>query len=162
MTRPSADESHEVVLVVRSLRRRPGEPLRFEATNRDDPSAPAIAFDVEERHGRPEVVTMTFTASSRRGRGLRTADLARVNVDRLIRVAFEAAGGPRVGEAAYRAATRPGRPRTIDRDRLEAVARVYRENADHKPRVAVAETWDVSHRTASNWIKAATEEGLLP
>lgn len=153
------NDPEEVTWVLRTMRRRKGEPLEFEIAP-DDPSAPRVSFWIDERRGRHEVVRVTVEARPR-GRGLRTRDLARHNVDRMLRAALTSIGGPKAGTAAYRVDSRPGRPRKVDRDLLEQVARTYKENRDWAPRRAVAEAHDVSLRTASNYIKEARAEGLI-
>lgn len=52
--------------------------------------------------------------------------------------------------------------RRIDTALLTEVARVYRENIDHAPTEAVARTFGVKHRMASNYVSKARERGLLP
>lgn len=52
--------------------------------------------------------------------------------------------------------------RRIDTALLTEVARVYRENVDHAPTEAVARTFGVKHRMASNYVSKARERGLLP
>lgn len=56
---------------------------------------------------------------------------------------------------------RSARPR-ITGKLLEGVANVYRANIDHAPTEAVARTFGVKHRTATNYVKQARDRGLLP
>lgn len=153
--------SDEIVWVIKAMRRKDGEPLTFELVTDDQRSRPQVFFDVEERQGRLEVVRLTITARPK-GRGLRTGDLGRLNVDQLLRGASTAVRGPRRGTAEYKVATRPGRPRKVDRALLERVARTYLDNQDWAPRRAVAEAHDVSISTASNYIREARAQGLIP
>ncbi|MEZ5211266.1 hypothetical protein [Gordonia sp. (in: high G+C Gram-positive bacteria)] len=45
---------------------------------------------------------------------------------------------------------------------LKDVAKVYRANIKHAPTEAVAKTFGVKHRTATNYVKQARDRGLLP
>ena len=58
-------------------------------------------------------------------------------------------------------ARRTTRRRGPSDDQLREAAEVYR-SAEHAPTQAVAEHFDVAHRTASLWIKRARERGYLP
>jgi hypothetical protein len=141
-------------VVIKSFRRE-DKKLFFELDGID--GGPNMAFECEERRGRPELVSLTFTAK-KRGRGLRTADLVRINVDDLIRRAYESAGGPRIGKLAYDAAVKPGRPRTITPELLAEVERVYTDNQDHAPVSAVMGRFDVAQRQAYTYIRLAREQ----
>ncbi len=45
---------------------------------------------------------------------------------------------------------------------LAQVAAVYRENIEHAPTAAVARTFGVKHRQATDYVKQARDRGLLP
>lgn len=59
---------------------------------------------------------------------------------------------------------RPGRPATLDLEHYRAVAEVYSaaHAAGTPPLVAVQEGWRVARPTASRWVAAARDRGLLP
>lgn len=52
--------------------------------------------------------------------------------------------------------------RRITGDFLSRVAQVYRANIDHAPTDAVAKTFGVKHRQATDYVKQARDRGLLP
>jgi hypothetical protein len=45
---------------------------------------------------------------------------------------------------------------------LKAVAQVYRDNIEHAPTEAVARTFGVKHRQATDYVKQARDSGFLP
>jgi hypothetical protein len=52
--------------------------------------------------------------------------------------------------------------RRITGDFLARVAEVYRNNIDHAPTEAVAKTFGVKHRQATDYVKQARDRGWLP
>ncbi len=52
--------------------------------------------------------------------------------------------------------------RRITGDFLKQVAQVYRDNIDHAPTAAVARTFGVKHRQATDYVKQARERKFLP
>jgi hypothetical protein len=140
-------------------------PRRLTITTNGAGGDPDMTAEVEVRDGRPELVSLTFKAS--KDRGLRTADLSRINVDRMVRTAYEQVGvlfRRQFGATADRARKRrPGRPSKLaDPGFLAEVERVYRE-ADRAPVQAVKEAFGVSRRQASTYVAAmkpwASEQG---
>jgi hypothetical protein len=56
---------------------------------------------------------------------------------------------------------RSGRPR-LSQERLQGVAKIYRQHIDDRPTQAVSRAFGKSHRTAARWVQQAREAGLLP
>lgn len=112
--------------------------------------------------GRPEVTSLIFTTKPD-GRGLRTADLASVNVDQLIYDTYRSIAGlmPHLTADAPKRAERArrGRPRKVTPALLAEVARVYTDNADHHPVKAVGHRFGVERRQASYYVQQARAEG---
>ncbi|MBN7544903.1 hypothetical protein I3U58_14015 [Mycobacteroides abscessus subsp. abscessus] len=52
--------------------------------------------------------------------------------------------------------------RRITGEFLMQVAQVYRDNIDHAPTAAVARTFGVKHRQATDYVKQARDRGFLP
>lgn len=52
--------------------------------------------------------------------------------------------------------------RRITGDFLKQVAQVYRDNIEHAPTAAVARTFGVKHRQATDYVKQARDRKLLP
>jgi hypothetical protein len=55
----------------------------------------------------------------------------------------------------------PGRPRKYDLEHWKKVASVYRGHSGRAKRKAVADYYDLSPRTASNWVAEARKHGAL-
>lgn len=51
--------------------------------------------------------------------------------------------------------------RRVNDDQLREVARIYEANINGAPTAAVRDHFDISLRTASNWVKRATERGFI-
>jgi hypothetical protein len=57
---------------------------------------------------------------------------------------------------------RSGQKRRITGDFLRQVAEVYRTNIGHAPTEAVARTFGVKHRQATDYVRQARDRGFLP
>ena len=142
-------------------------PAQVEVRQVRGPEEPVLTARIEVRNGRPDLVEFVLK-STEGGRGLRTADLTRVNVDGLIRRAYDDLGVPfqrPYGARADRSRKRrpTGRPSKLDdRDLLLEVERVYKE-APRAPVQAVGALLGVKHRQASQYVqkarKLAEQEG---
>ncbi|MFS3127484.1 hypothetical protein ACLM5J_03670 [Nocardioides sp. Bht2] len=67
--------------------------------------------------------------------------------------------GPDLGREGVRKVQQARR--RVNDDQLREVARVYKANLDGAPTAAVRDHFDTSLRTASNWVKRATERGFI-
>jgi hypothetical protein len=143
---------------------------------------PDLRVFLEVRDGRPQVVDVHVTAKPD-GRSVRTSDLQLLSLDALTvsvfsRLAMRSTYDPernitemspiaderefwQAVNATDEAVKAPRRGST--RAELEQVAKVYRENVDHKPVAAVQAVLGYgSERTAARRIKQAENAGLLP
>ncbi len=134
-----------------------------------DPDA-SLLFEV--RDGQPVCIEFIVKAKPD-GRGLRGADLERVNLNALTERAFSdfayfSGGGPiggsdesetrRLRKGIETAIYAPGRGPTPAE--LKEVARIYREHP-HAPTAAVEKLMRYSRRTACRRVRAARDAGLL-
>lgn len=128
---------------------------------------PDATLRFEIRDGRPECVEVHVLAKAD-GRGIRSADLAMVNVDTVTIAAFAelAELGESETEAlsAFRSLSeaRLRRRPTVTRGDLDEVARVYRDHVSGNPTTAVARLLGYTPRTAARRVAQAREAGLLP
>lgn len=146
-------------------------PRRFEVWFGGD-VAHVAAFEV--RDGRPVCVAAGAQATTGR---VQTADLRAVRIqdmlDHALRVLSQPAGLPGAWAIAHpwaaeepefrRARTEVAKAasRRVSDDQLREVARVYEANIDGAPTQTVADTFGISLRTASNWVKRATDSGFI-
>jgi hypothetical protein len=157
-------------------------PRRATWTFTGENGEPDLAAHFEIRDGRPECVRFVIEAK-KDGRGLRTADLAVLNVDELARGAYEGlalkiadegdgwvAAEPIESSADVQEARREvhkaqrGRPAGPPKVELQRVAEVYRAHMDSaSPTQAVQLHCGYgSHRTAARRVEQARAAGLLP
>jgi hypothetical protein len=142
----------------------PKASMTFEG--RDGTPDATLRFEI--RDGRPECVEVHVMAGPD-GRGIRSADLAMVNVDTVtIAVFAQLAEIGLQSEAerlsAFRSVSeaRLRRRPTVTRTDLEEVAKVYRKHLKSDPTAAVARQLGYTHRTAARRVAQAREAGLLP
>ncbi|MET8521515.1 hypothetical protein [Nocardioides sp. NPDC004968] len=146
------------------------------AAQTSDRGGPQVRVVFEMRDdGTPVAVEARFT-SDPDGRGLRTADLAAFRVENAAKRAFQGfavpvSGGPLMSRT-------PDERRQISRDldravskrrpptdaHLREIAEVYRTALDEgrRPTQAVADTFDLSARTAARRVEQARAAGILP
>jgi hypothetical protein len=146
---------------------------------------PDLLARIEVRSGRPELVRLEWSANQHQ-REIRERDLRALEIVGLVEVLYagltyqvdpetgathRATGATDGGEhppaffAAQRFIDRQRRPeiyRTMTPDTLKAVAKIYTDAVGGAPRAAVARLLGVSPRTASRYVDAAREAGLLP
>lgn len=129
---------------------------------------PDATLRFEIRDGRPECVEV-HVMTKPDGRGIRSADLAMVNVDTVtIAVFAELAEMGLQSEAealkAFHSVSeaRLRRRPTVTRTDLEEVAKVYRKHLASNPTTAVARQLGYTDRTAARRVAQAREAGLLP
>ena len=168
-------------------RRRLGDtmvPEQVEMTLRGDRGQPDLTATFAVVNGRPECLSITATAKPR-GRGLRTADLALLNVDTMATVAFGHFADPvrdgtdidgsamvmPTAEVSERESWAMHRDLVESRSRgrrgpsqreLEEVAEVYRDNVASNPTLAVQQTFSYPKRTAARRVEQCRAAGLLP
>jgi hypothetical protein len=143
---------------------------------------PNLTLYFEVRDGRPECTGATL-AAAKGGRGLRTSDLAALNLDSLAIAVFsqlastyrtspdepdamllfrpaDEAEARRLERDVHEA--RKARRGAVTRAELEEVARIYREHVDASPTHAVQMLRGYSERTAARRVQQARAAGLLP
>ena len=130
--------------------------------------SPDATVIFEVRDGRPECVEISVRAKPE-GRGIRSADLAMMNLDNLAIDVFTQLGVVGVQDTDERRRThrdvheaRLARRGAVSQHELEEVARVYREHLEESPTRAVALLLGYSDRTAARRVQQARTAGLLP
>jgi transposase-like protein len=147
-------------------------PRQVEVTFEGEGDAPDLAARFEYGSAGPTCVSLSVNAKPG-GRPVTNADQQWINVDALAEMAFArvawlptpdgASHVLRAGDAKVEAEAADVVRQSRKDDRLVRVARVYlTAYPKGAPRVVVAETLDVSRRTANYWIKQARDEGLIP
>ena len=155
-------------------------PARFEMTWPAVRSAPEVYMEFEVVDGMPQCVEVRFR-SSKDGPGVRTRDLRLAKIDDWIghcsglvarHVTEKHGGGGRVAVQAERATDLPKAASMVDRltratrrrvtdALLREVADTYRANIGGAPTAAVAEAFDVSYRTAGDYVRQARDRHYL-
>jgi hypothetical protein len=158
-------------------------PHRAVYTHVGEGGEPDMKVHFEIRDGRPECTGIVISVK-RNGRGLRTADLAALNLDALAVAVFtglastyrtspdepdamllfrpaDEAEARRLERDVHEA--RAARRGTVTRAELEEVARIYREYLEASPTTAVRlQLGYRSERTAARRVQQARTAGLLP
>jgi hypothetical protein len=152
-----------------------GVPLVSLVTRKGDAPVVRLVWDVID--GVFQCREVAFVADHTGGRDVRQIDLRSLSIEKVkgqvfeqwaqsesvdleeyeLRVVADPLGGDRW---ARRRALDRSRG-TVTRELLERVARIYRENPK-APTKAVKEAFDVSHRTAGNYVERARKADLLP
>ena len=155
-------------------------PARFEMTRPAVRGAPEVYMGFEVIDGVPLCSEVRFR-SGKGGRGVRTSDLRFAKIDDWIahcsglvarHVTKKHSGAGRVavrteGEAGFRKAAgvvarvRRGARRRVTDALLRKVADTYRANLGRAPTAAVAEAFDVSYRTAGDYVRQARDRHYL-
>jgi hypothetical protein len=155
-------------------------PIHMSGIGRGRKSVGTLTAEFEVRNGVPECIAFSMEAVPG-GRGIRTTDLRVFNIDALVQHAFllEATRIPEGGSDTDQA-VRPVTDRefwalraSLDRARqgqrgksslaeLAEVARVYRENIEDSPTLAVANDLGYTARTAARRVSQARALKLLP
>lgn len=133
-----------------------------------------VVFEMRD-DGTPVAVEVRFTVEPD-GRGLRSSDLAACRVENIARRAFGSMAWP--VEGAPLLTRTPDEQRQISRDldravskrrppsnaELREIANVYRTalGEGRRPTQAVADTFDLSARTAARRVEQARAAGILP
>ncbi len=132
---------------------------------------PDLFARIELRNQRPEIVTMSWSSRPEQ-REIKQKDLRDTQVAELLDL--YRAYTLRVVHAENTTVIAPGRRgdlqslrrtpghRAITDEFLASVAAVYRENISRAPTQAVARTFGVKQRMASNYVDRARAAGLLP
>jgi hypothetical protein len=155
-------------------------PIRMKMIGRGRKAAGTLNAEFEVRNGVPECIAFSLEAVPG-GRGIRTADVRAYNIDEFVRYGFLLVatripeGGSDTDEAvrpqtdrdfwALRASldrARQGQRGKSSEAELAEVARVYRENIEDSPTLAVANDLGYSARTAARRVSQARALGLLP
>lgn len=153
--------------------------LRFKTTSQE----PLLYFEVvvPEREGGPRLTEFAFISRDPESRGIRQADFRDVQVSALVedfvamftvRIVRDESGeaveavtalDDMPGTTRFVSRMRAGRSsRDITPDLLERVAEVYRNNITGYPGKAVQHHFQVSQRTAAEYVSRARKRGLLP
>jgi hypothetical protein len=146
-------------------------PLTFELSGMDRRPDLEMSFDVID--GELQCREVRLTASG--DRAIRQADLREVNIGNVLEIVAKNFSMPAskdglvtrldlpVEDDERRDALRNYRAakRRTDNSHLERVAEIYL-GADHAPTKAVAEAFDVAHRTAGLYVQRAREANLIP
>lgn len=154
-------------------------PSRVTVTGLGHKASGTLRAEFEVRNGVPECIVFSLEAVPG-GRGIRTPDLRGFDIDGLVVNAFlgdarRVPEGSETGQAvrpngererwALRAslerARRGGRGRSSEAELIE-VARVYLEDTEGAPTMAVANELNYSDRTAARRVSQARALGLLP
>lgn len=150
--------------------------MEFEMNGHDEPNQYAR---VEIRDDVPRLVELGWRAGEHQ-REIRQKDLRETTVSTIVddvyaMTVIEVRGGEAVLNTGPEGSEQDRRmrdlleelrvgkgKRKISAPLLEQVANVYRANIDHAPTEAVARTFGVRSRMASNYVQRARERGFLP
>lgn len=151
--------------------------IEFEGGGDGDPY---VYARVEVGAAGPKLVELRFLSTDPDARGVRQADLRATQVSALldlaavytIRIERDEDGAVARAVTSHGAAFAehlrfvggmgPGRPRDITPQLLERVAKLYRDNIAGYPTKAVEHHFQVSQRTAAEYVSRARKRGLLP
>ncbi|MGL6234276.1 MAG: hypothetical protein ACRC20_02930 [Segniliparus sp.] len=135
---------------------------------------PSVFIWITVRNGVPICAEVTFKHKDD-GPEVRTKDLRSIPLEHWIEEFVGLISRKQIGPGSFEldmdkdgAGTRAVRSarnmpyRTMNRETLQKVAEVYRDNFDTGPVRAVARTFIVSERTAARYVQLCRREGLLP